>query len=141
MGTSGDRLRDERKRLGKTQDEFASVAGITRRPYGEWEKGETAPDAKQLAALALAGADVQYIVTGERRGQGLGESAVHQAVLDAVDLLSLGKKLDADQLALAVVKLCARHAAPPPSPASVTAIGGNAAGRDVKISKRVKRAP
>ncbi len=34
--------------------------------------------------------------------------AVHQAVLDAVDLLSLEGKVDAQQLAKAVVKLCQR---------------------------------
>jgi transcriptional regulator with XRE-family HTH domain len=57
---------EERKRLGRTQDEFAAVAGVTRNPYGVWEKGATAPDAKQLSALAGIGADVQYIVTGIR---------------------------------------------------------------------------
>lgn len=41
----------------------------------------------------------------------LDHSGVHQAVLDAVDLLSLGKKVDAEQLAKAVVKLCGNRGA------------------------------
>ncbi len=57
----------ERERLGKTQEEFAQIAGVTRRPYIEWEKGSgPAPNAIQLAALAAAGVDVLYVVTGQR---------------------------------------------------------------------------
>ena len=62
-----ERLREERERLGKTQEEFAAVAGVTRRPYVEWEKGTgPSPSAQNLAAMAAAGADVLYILTGQR---------------------------------------------------------------------------
>lgn len=64
----GRRLKEERKRLGLNQEQFALAAGITRRPYAEWEAGNTSPTAAQLAALARLGADVRYIVTGERDG-------------------------------------------------------------------------
>ena len=106
----GERLKEERKRLGLSQEEFAQQAGVTRRPYAEWESGNTAPTAVQLAALGEIGVDVQYVVLGVRAGQGVGQAAVHQAVLDAVELLSLDGKVDAQQLAKAVVKLCARSA-------------------------------
>lgn len=62
----GNRLKEERKRLGYNQEDFAAVAGITRRPYAEWEASKTFPNAEQLAALSSVGADVQYIVTGAR---------------------------------------------------------------------------
>jgi transcriptional regulator with XRE-family HTH domain len=104
------RLIEERERLGLNQDQMATAGGMKKRAYCYYESGERSPDASYLAAIASAGADVQYIVTGERRGEGLGESAVHQAVLDAVDLLSLEKKVDAQQLAKAVVKLCQKSA-------------------------------
>lgn len=68
MSTIADRLKEERKRLGFNQEGFAELAGITKRPYIEWEGGRTSPTAAQLAALAIEGADVQYIVTGERDG-------------------------------------------------------------------------
>ncbi|VVD97663.1 XRE family transcriptional regulator [Pandoraea communis] len=106
----GNRLKEERKRLGLNQEGFASLASVSRRAYAEWEAGNTFPTAQQLGAFASAGADIQYIVTGERRGGGIGEAAVHQAVLDAVELLSLDNKLDAQQLAKAVVKLCGKPA-------------------------------
>ena len=107
MGIS-DRLKEERLRLGLSQSDFADVGGAHRKSQGNYESGERFPDAQYLSAISAAGADVQYIVTGQRQGQGIGESAVHQAVLDAVDLLSLGKKVDAGQLAKAVVKLVVR---------------------------------
>lgn len=65
MSTIGDRLREERKRLGYNQEDFAAIAGVTRRPYAEWESSNTAPTAMQLALIAAAGADVRYIVTGD----------------------------------------------------------------------------
>lgn len=66
MSTVGERLREQRKALGFSQEEFAARAGVSRRPYLDWEANRTAPTAVQLAALAYAGADVRYIVTGER---------------------------------------------------------------------------
>lgn len=60
----GTRLRDERKRLRLNQTELASVAGATKQTLFSWEAGKTAPDALQLAALAAAGVDVMYVITG-----------------------------------------------------------------------------
>lgn len=122
----GQRLKEERKRLGLNQDDFAAIAGVTRRPYAEWESSNTSPTGAQLAQMGAAGADVQYIVTGVRRGDGIGESAVHQAVLDAVDLLSLGKKVDGQQLAAAVLKLISRST-PPTSPMNQQSVMGGSA--------------
>ena len=62
----GNRLKSERERLGHSQPSFAMVAGTTKQTLFSWEMGKTAPDAAQLAALYAAGADVLYIVTGQR---------------------------------------------------------------------------
>lgn len=61
------RLREERERLEMSQEDFAALAGVTRSPYSSWEAGKTSPTAVQLAALANAGADVLYILTGQRQ--------------------------------------------------------------------------
>ena len=65
MSTIFERLKEERNRLGFTQEKFAALAGVTRRPYAAWEAGKATPTAAHLAALKNAGADVQYIITGE----------------------------------------------------------------------------
>jgi transcriptional regulator with XRE-family HTH domain len=61
-----NRLKEERLRLGFNQPDFAGLAGRTKKTLIDYEKGATSPDAKFLAAIAAAGADVQYILTGTR---------------------------------------------------------------------------
>ena len=68
MDNIGARLRDERERLGKNQDAFAALAGVGKRALIHYEKSERSPDANFLAAIAAAGADVLYILTGQRTG-------------------------------------------------------------------------
>lgn len=62
----GERLREERTRLGLNQDAFAQQGGITRNTQGSYEKGERNPDSAYLIAVARAGADVLYVLTGVR---------------------------------------------------------------------------
>lgn len=50
------------------QPDFAALGGKTKKTLIDYEKGKTSPDAKFLNALAAAGIDVLYILTGTRRG-------------------------------------------------------------------------
>lgn len=60
-----ERLKDARKSLGLSQAETADLVGVTREHWGRCERGEAVPGGEVLAALAIAGADVLYILTGE----------------------------------------------------------------------------
>lgn len=62
----GERLREERERLGLSQPVFAAHAGTTKQTLFSWESGKTAPNAQQLAALASAGVDVMFVLSGTR---------------------------------------------------------------------------
>lgn len=62
----GERLREERERLGFNQTDFAALATATRQTQSNYEKGERSPDANYLLAIGAVGADVQYILTGRR---------------------------------------------------------------------------
>ena len=64
--TIGARLREERERLGLSQQAFASIGNVTKQTQITWEKAEQFPNAAFLAAIDGAGADVLYIVTGRR---------------------------------------------------------------------------
>lgn len=66
MSVIGDRLREERERLGLSQGAFGEVGGVKANAQGNYEKGERFPDAAYLAAVAEKGVDVLYVVTGER---------------------------------------------------------------------------
>ena len=63
-----DRLREDRERLGLNQVEFGSIGGVKKLAQINYEKGERHPDSAYLAAIAAAGADVLYILTGQRAG-------------------------------------------------------------------------
>jgi len=65
------RLLEVRESMGKTQSDFAAIAaaagvpGATRQSQAKYEKGIAAPSAAYMAAIASAGADVLYILTGQ----------------------------------------------------------------------------
>jgi len=60
------RLKDERKRLGLKQTEMSALAGVSRETWSRYESGGIGPGVEVLVAIAAAGADVQYVLTGRR---------------------------------------------------------------------------
>ncbi len=80
MKTLGERLREERVRLGHNQTDFGELAGVQKLAQLNYEKGIRNPDTGYLAAIAKAGADILYIVTGVRAVGGLSNEEV--ALLD-----------------------------------------------------------
>lgn len=62
-----ERLKEERLRLGLSQEEFANRAGVSKRAQANYEKGERSPQADYLVALDSAGVDTHYVLTGRRR--------------------------------------------------------------------------
>lgn len=58
----GERLREERERLGLTQDRL----GVTPQAQRRYEKSERYPDLEYLNHFASLGGDVLYVVTGQR---------------------------------------------------------------------------
>ena len=114
MGTIGDRLREERLRLGLSQAALGEKLGITSKTQVRYEAGDRSPDGEYLASIGALGADVLYVITGQHQCRGIGEETVWKAVLDAVTLLSLDKKVDAEQLARAVAMLAMREASSVP---------------------------
>ena len=71
MESIGDRIREERDRLGFNQTAFGAIGGVRKQAQLKYEKGERFPGADYLAAIAKVGADVQYVVTGQRASSAL----------------------------------------------------------------------
>lgn len=65
----GERLKEERERLGLNQTDFAALAGASKNTQYNYEKGERSPDANYMAAAAVQGVDVLYVITGVRTPQ------------------------------------------------------------------------
>lgn len=66
MNTSGDRLRGERIKLGLSQEAFAARGGVKKLAQINYEQGRRQPDAEYLRRIAEIGADVAYILTGQK---------------------------------------------------------------------------
>lgn len=66
----GDRLKEERKRLGLNQTQFATLGGVQLTAQVTYEKGTRYPDAKYLSSIAAGGVDVLYVLTGNRTPKG-----------------------------------------------------------------------
>lgn len=62
----GDRIKEERARLGFSQTDFAALAGASKGSQISWEKGSAFPNAFVLSAWDKAGADPLYIIAGRR---------------------------------------------------------------------------
>lgn len=66
MQTIGQRLAEERKRLGYNQTEFGELGRVKKGTVINWEKDLTSPTGAFLAEIAEVGADITYIITGKR---------------------------------------------------------------------------
>lgn len=67
--TIGDRIKEERRRLGLTQQQFADGLGISRSAITFYETDRTVPDANFFASAIANGVDVRYILVGERSAE------------------------------------------------------------------------
>lgn len=66
MNNLGARLKEERKSLGLSQQQFAAIGGVEANAQGKYESGERAPRSDYLAALGDKGVDVLYVLFGQR---------------------------------------------------------------------------
>lgn len=62
----GERLREERERLGQNQTDFGVAAGVSRGTQKAYELESSSPDVRYLSGLETLGVDVRYVLTGSR---------------------------------------------------------------------------
>ena len=61
-----ERIKEAREALGLSQQALADRLGVSLRSQQNYEAGMRVPDAVYLAGIAAAGADVLFILTGQR---------------------------------------------------------------------------
>lgn len=81
----GHRLREERMRLGMSQDQLGTIARQSRKSVLRYESEERAPDAPFLEAIAAHGADVLYILTGRREQPALEDIKTLTAAIEIIE--------------------------------------------------------
>lgn len=67
--TLGQRLKEERTRLGLSQEAMAIACGTGKRQQIKYEQDAQSPGAQYLAALCLAGVDVAYVLSARHAGE------------------------------------------------------------------------
>lgn len=68
MHSVSERLAEERRRLGLTQEEMADACGVTGRSQINYEKHDRPLNSLYLAEAAAVGINVLYVITGSRGG-------------------------------------------------------------------------
>lgn len=110
MNTIGARLREERKRLGLNQSDFATAGGVQKRAQISYEQDERSPTTEYLQLLHQIGVDVSYVLTGAPNTGSLSQ--------DESDLLKAFQALD--ERGKSGVLALLKGIAPVKQPASVT---------------------
>lgn len=125
--TIGERLKEERERLGMTIPVFAEVAGAKKNTVIDWQKDVSSPPAAKLAALAVAGVDVQYVITGVRSSVAMSP--------DEEELLGRfrGASLEVKGV---IIRALSGDTEGKTKSVTINAPGGHAAGRDMTIKKK-----
>lgn len=77
--TVGIRLKEERKRLGLTQSAMAIACGVSKRTQIFYEGDSVGASAAYLTAAHELGADIVYLLTGERQRLSEGDADVLDA--------------------------------------------------------------
>lgn len=64
-----ERMRAERKRIGKTQAQIAEDGGVSERTYQDWERRLSPVNIEFLLRVAAQGIDIAYVLTGKREAE------------------------------------------------------------------------
>ena len=104
-----------------SQQALAEKLESTKRSVINWEGGAALPGAEVLSRYAVAGADVLYVITGERSSAQPAADAAEQVLLDSYRRCGA----QARQHLIATAALLAAGVAPAPAPrAKAAATGG-----------------
>ncbi|WP_199637241.1 helix-turn-helix domain-containing protein [Serratia sp. PAMC26656] len=124
----GGRLREERKKFNLNQGDFAKLADFSRNAQAMYERDETAPGARYLVRLAEIGADVLYILTGNR------SASAGEISNEELELIQLYRSAPLVVKAAALAALSAGSSAS--NTVSVTSQGDRVAGRVYNENKK-----
>ncbi len=97
------RLLKERKRLELNQDKMAKIGGVAKRTYCNYEAGNRDPMGSFFTAIAKAGMDVKYILTGIQ--------SVQKSTLTADERKLIDNYKNTDEMGKRIIKATAIEAA------------------------------
>lgn len=103
MNGLGSRLKEERKALGLSQQDFAAIGGVEANAQGKYENGQRTPRSNYLTALDSSGVDVLYLLSGRRTPMELASlSETERAVIVHLRSLTVVDQAAISQLTLSL---------------------------------------
>lgn len=110
----GERLREERDRLGINQNELADIGGVKRNSQGNYERGRQNPDTAYLLAIAKAGIDVMYVLFGQRDGAMDAQTEAETEVMCSFRSLSPADQAVVRRVATGLAEMVVKTSPPKP---------------------------
>ena len=111
---SGERLREERDRLGLNQTDFGVQAGVSRGTQKAYELETSSPDVRYFMALQGMDVDVHYVLTGLRISAELGDLSQDESVLlEHYRQLSEADRAGAAKMITALAEMAGRYEVKP----------------------------
>lgn len=95
VGGLPDRLRQERERLGLSQEKLAHLVGVSRVTQNNYEQGVREPGIGYLSSVGQKGCDLRFLLFGESADAhylDLMDWELHDQVWDWVDRVALDAK-------------------------------------------------
>lgn len=112
--SAGERLREERDRLGLNQTDFGVQAGVSRGTQKAYELETSSPDISYLMALQGMGVDVQYVLTGMRISTEVGNLSADEAgLLEHYRQLPEADRAGAAKMITALAEMAGRYEVKP----------------------------
>lgn len=109
----GKRLREERERLGLSQEAFGEIGGVRRAAQYLYEQGSRVPSMEYIGKVVAAGVDLGYLVMGKRqRGSDSWWALDKNALVSVYQLVdefardSKGRLLDIEHRLTLLTSLC-----------------------------------
>jgi transcriptional regulator with XRE-family HTH domain len=87
MGDLGKRLKQERERLGMSQEKFGAACGVGKTAQYMYERGTREPTSGYLDAAGKLGVDTLYVMTGRRGGENWSYLRAYGEFLRTIELL------------------------------------------------------
>lgn len=106
--TLGERLREERDRLGINQNDFADIGGVKRNSQGNYENDRQRPDTAYLLAISKIGVDVMYVLFGRRDTVAGTQTTVENEVLNCFRSLNPGDQIVVHRVATGLAEAAAK---------------------------------
>ncbi|WP_238351668.1 helix-turn-helix transcriptional regulator [Pseudomonas sp. SWRI99] len=107
--TLGERLREERDRLGINQNQLADIGGVKRNSQGNYENDRQRPDTAYLLAVSKIGVDVVYVLFGRRDTAVSTHTTIENEVLNCFRSLSPGDQIAVHRIVTGLADMTAKE--------------------------------